>query len=345
MGSGSIAHEIPWLWYRLVVKANVPPWLPSVLLFISLYAVGLIGAALAGELPKFVRDIRWLVPLGLPGLTSLILTYAPRILDRLWSGLAPWLSNTEAEIEALRASAPRLLTRFFWPIGLFLTALVGQFIIVGNPGNWTQDYQNPQFFAAITLIAAPFVGYFVGGAASIATIGLGALLHRMSHTLRFRTGFTLEGGKSALQPINELLWLIWAVMMPTLLLVLVANTALSPATLENILATVTAIVVALGSVMVPQLFMNRLLRGAKERELGALRDELKQVSALPAYASADQGMQGLLRQGHLLYQLHCAETFRPTLIDLGFTLQILVSVTAILVANVVMRTFLTRLLP
>lgn len=344
VGSGSIAQDTPWLWYRFVANAKAPRWLPSVLLFFALYALGITGAALAGELPTFVRDIRWLAPLGLPSLNSLILSYTPPILDRLWAGLVPWLRNTDDEIDALRHAAPRLLTRFFWPIAIVLTGLVGQYTIVSAPGNWTQEYKNPQFLSAVTLIATPFVGYFVGGAASIA-IGLGTLVYRMSRSLRFRRGFTIEGGKRALQPFNQLVWLIWGVMTPTLLFVVVASAALSRAALGNVILTATEAILTVGSVIVPQLFMNRLLRGAKAAELVVLQDELTQVAALPAQASANEGIQRLLRHEHLLYQFHRAENFTPTLIDYRFALQILVSVATAILANVLMRTVVARVLP
>src|SRR4051812_2549047 len=114
----SITDDSPWLCYHVAAKAKAPLWHPSVLLFVALYAVGIIGAALAGELPKFVRDIRWLAPLGLPALNALILSYTPRIVNRLWDGLVPWLSNTHDEITALREATPRLLTRCFWPMAI-----------------------------------------------------------------------------------------------------------------------------------------------------------------------------------------------------------------------------------
>ena len=345
VGSGHLAHDTPWLWYRLVAKANGPLWVPSVLLFIALYAVAASVAALAGELPRFVRDIRWLAPLGLPALNSLVLSYVPRIMDRWWDGLVPWLSNSDEEIAALRAMSPRILTRFFWPLAIFLTALVGQYVVVGAPGNWTHDYRHPQVLSAVSLIAAPFVGYFVGGAAAVATIGLGMLVRRMSRPLQFRRGFTLEGGKEALRPFNRLLWLIWGVMTPTLLVVLVADAALSPAALGSVLTTALAIAVTLSSVVVPQLFMNRWLHGAKERELGGLRNELRRAAATPRHAGAGEGVRRLLRHDHLLYKLHRAEAFAPTLIDTGLALQILVSVTATILADVLLHTPVADWLP
>jgi hypothetical protein len=256
-GRRGISDDSPWLWSHWAAKANGPLWCPCVLLFIVLYAVGILGAALAGELPKFVRDIRWLAPLGLPALNALILSYTPQILDRLWDGLVPWLSNADDEIVALREAAPRLLMRFFWPIAIVVTVLVGQYVVVNAPENWTRDYQNPQFLAAVTGIAALFDGYFIGGAAAMATIGLAMLVHRMRQSLRFRRSFTFEGGKRALQPFNQLLWLIWGVMTPTLFMVLVADVALSKVALSNVMVTAVMALLTLGSVVVPQLFMSR----------------------------------------------------------------------------------------
>jgi hypothetical protein len=179
----------------------------------------------------------------------------------------------------------------------------------------------------------------------MATIGLGTLVQRMSQSLRFRRGFTFEGGKRALQPFNQLLWLIWGVMTPTLFMVVVANVALSTAALSNVLVTAVMALLTLGSVVVPQLFMNRLLRGAKERELRGLRNELGQVAALPTQASADESIRRLLRHQQLRFEFRQTEAFAPTLIDVGFALQILLSVSATILANALLQAPLDRLLP
>jgi hypothetical protein len=341
----SIIDDSPWLWSLWAAKAKGPLWRPCVLLFFALYAVGILGAALAGELPKFVRDVRWLAPLGLPALNALILSYAPQILDRLWDEFVPWLSNPDDEIAALREAAPRLLMRCFWPMAIFVTLLVGQYVVVNAPENWTQDYQNPQVLAAVTGIAALFDGYFIGGSAAMATIGLALLVRRMRQSLRFRRGFTFEGGKRALQPFNQLLWLIWGVMTPTLFVVLVANVALSKVALSNVVVTAVMALLTLGSVVVPQLFMNRLFRAAKERELQGLRDELGQVAALAEPAGADEGIRRLLRHQQLRFEFRQAEAFAPTLIDAGFAIQILLSVSATILANALLHAPLSRLLP
>jgi hypothetical protein len=79
--------------------------------------------------------------------------------------------------------------------------------------------------------------------------------------------------------------------------------------------------------------------------LQGLRDELAQVAALPEHAGADESIRRLLCHQQLRFEFRQAEAFAPTLIDVGFALQILLSVIATILANAVLHVPLAGLLP
>ena len=96
----------------------------------------------------------------------------------------------------------------------------------------------------------------------------------------------------------------------------------------------------LAAVFVPQLFMNRLLSREKAEEVSALRLELADATKLSDEAHTEEILRQILRHQHIASELGRAEAFAPTLIDTRFIVQIAVSVTAIFLANLLLRTIL-----
>jgi len=349
----SLPQRIPWLWYDLVVsRVPLPLWLLSLLPFLFTYGVGVILASTAGELTHFLRDWRWLLTaFAGPTVASLSLGYVPRGVKRFWASLRPWLADAEEEIAAFNAGIPSLLTRFFWLCAPPLIAFIAMWAVLGPiPGNWSYDYAHPEVFNFFVLLTALVNGYFVGAAFSMIGIGLGLLTRRISDTLDLKRGFILHGGKAALQPFSQLLWMTWtAFALPVIAIFgLSLATTVMPAggslRFYNIITLLLLGVMIAPSIVVPQLFMNRLLARQKARELQALRQELEEAASTPESADTPDILRRIQRQQYLLYQIQKTEAFAPTLVDARFVLQIGTSVTGILLANVVLRTVIARFL-
>ncbi len=347
LSSRSLAQRIPWLWYDSVVsRVPLPLWVLSLLLFAFLYAAGAAFATVDGVLPQFLRDYRWLVPLGIPALTSFGAGYTPRALDRFWTGLRPWLANPTEELAVFQAGIRNQLTRFFWPTAVIMFVFSAQFgIFLDSPGNWARDYPRYAALRGATLLSAPFVAYFVAGIFSMIGFGLGSLVRRLQ-ALDLKRGFILQGGKALLRPFNDLLWVTWgSTLLIVLLVALTSGVSGGPLELMGLLSFAVTMAVSLPLIVMPQLHMNRWLAHEKAQELLALRQELDEAASIPPTANAAEAVRYLVRHQHLLHQVQRVEAFSPTLVDARFVLQIGTSFTAILLANVALRTLLARVLP
>ena len=343
------AQRIPWLWHDYVVaQTRVPPWALSLLLFVFLYGASFTLAAIDGVLPQFLRDYRWLVPTALPAVSSFTVGYTLRALDRFWRGARPWLADSEEELAAFWAATRDQLMRFFWPPAVIMFIFMTQFgIFLDAPGNWARDYAH---FAALRggpLLSAPFMAYFVGGIFSVTGIGLGVFVRRIQTHLDLKRGFILQGGKQVLRPFNDLLWVIWGIslVVATLVVFLSLTSTGGPFELMSLLGFAILTAIMLPMIVVPQLFMNRWLAQEKAQELRALRGELEEAVLIPETASPVEAMRHLVSHQHLLHQIQRVEAFTPTLVDARFVLQISTSFSAILLANVALRTILARVLP
>lgn len=102
--------------------------------------------------------------------------------------------------------------------------------------------------------------------------------------------------------------------------------------------------IALPTLVLPQLLMNRLLAGEKARELQSLRSELQEAATPPHERDAFEVLQRMQRHQHLLHEIQEAKAFVPSLVDTRFALQIGTSMTGIVLANVVLRTVISRFL-
>ena len=207
-----------------------------------------------------------------------------------------------------------------------------------------------EVFNFFVLVTAFVNGYFFGAAFSMIGIGLGLLTRRISNTLDLKRGFILHGGKAALQPFSQLLWMTWtAFALPVIAIFgLALATTVMPAggslRFYNIITLLVLGALIAPSIVAPQLFMNRLLARQKARELQALRQELEEAASTPESADTPDILRRIQRQQYLLYQIQKTEAFAPTLVDARFVLQIGTSVTGILLANVVLRTVIARFL-
>lgn len=158
----SLAQRMPWLWHDYVAsRVPLPLWVLSALFFAVLYAINLLPAIIAGELPQFVRDVRYLLLVPLPAFGSFAIGYMPGAINRLWNRLRPWLGNTEEQIAALEAATPDLLGRFFWLGALIMAIITVPYTIPGGDP-WARDYVHPGIIEKASLLTAPFVIYFGG---------------------------------------------------------------------------------------------------------------------------------------------------------------------------------------
>ncbi len=344
----SAYQRIPWLWYDYVVsRVPLPLWLLSVVFFAVLYVLGLVPAIIAGEVPQFVRDIRYLLLPPLPTFGSFAIGYMPGALNRFWESIRPWLANSKEQIGALEAATPDLLSRFFW-LGVLVMALVTAPYAIPGGDPWARDYAHPNIIEKATLLNTPFLIYFGGALFSVASIGLSMFARQLGRAIEFKRGFILHGGKAALQPFNALLWTIWGTFTFPLILMIVVLVAADPTSTDEPLDAVQFIVIgimALPTLVLPQLFMNRLLAREKAGELLALSQELQEAATPPAERDTFEVLQRMQRHQHLLHEIQEAKAFTPTLVDTRFIFQIGTSFSAILLANVALRTVLARLLP
>lgn len=344
----TIWQRIPWLWSDFASRALVPLWVLSFLIFALLYGMGILLAIIAGELPRFLADFRWLGPLGFPAFASYTLGYLPRILNSLINSIRPWLNDPEEKIEAFRANLPEILMRFFWPLALVWGAGISLPGLIGARGFLSQGYLHPEIFRNVALLASPIFAYFVAGAVSAASVGLGIFAHRLRQ-LDLKRGFILEGSKAALRPFSRLLWVVWATFtIPALLIASYIFAGLAPELLTTgligyleLLGFGLFFVGLFATILMPQIFMNQWLAHEKAEEIQALQSELAQVAALSETVGSAEVQKKILRHQHLVYQLHQAEAFKPTLVGTGLFVQVGTSVAVLIMANILTRTIFT----
>src|SRR6266571_1706260 len=270
------SQRIPWFWHDSVVSSSPLPLKTfAALVFLAVYGVAAFFALLSGDLYRFLTDPRFLVPAVSASLSSYVVGYVPRAMGVLWTSLTPWLGNPE-ELAAFQTAIPALLMRAFWIFAVVILGLFSQWLFVEDP--WVRDFMRPDIFHLAYVIQAAAVAYFMGGAAAIATVGLGLFTHRAARVLDLKRGFVLHGGKRALQPFNQLLWVLWVLFaLPTIVGGLV-NVATSGPAFSSVAWASFAVLLALLSIVVPQLLMNQLLAKEKAQEVQALRAELAETA-------------------------------------------------------------------
>lgn len=346
--------RIPWLWHEAVVmRVPVPPWAMSLAIFLFFYGTSLLAASWAGDVAAFLKDPSWIVLYTLPAAASLLTSHAPRAILGMWDHARPWLSNPEAEIARAVQATPPMLMRLFWPSYVSWTLLNMQAWAAGigpipHPP-WTEPYPHPEAFRYYAMLMAPTASYFMAGATSIGLLGLTLVARQFCGTWKLKQGFVLGGGKAALRPFNQLVWLTWAaVSLPFLLVLLVQATisgwreAPALAALDYTISCLLFVTVLFTAVIRPQGHMSRLLASEKSRELRALDAEMQELAAVPPGADVVEALRRMQRYNHLAFQCQRIMAFVPTLIDSRFVLQIGMSTTAIILANLLLRYIIIR---
>lgn len=342
---GTLAQRIPWFWHEYVVaRTPLPLWALSIVFFGVLCGIVALSGLAAGELSSVIRDpTLWLTGAVPPATTSFAIGYAPRAMDRLWTSIQPWMTTSAEQMALFRAEMPKLLARFAW-LGMLVLALATSPWVFVDQETGGFSFANLTMTPNVLMLALlPFWFYFVGIALAIATVGMGLLAHRMSRTLHFRREFILSGARTAFRPFNRLLWVIWlTVTFPLIASSVVTNPLLSDRSFHPIdaLSFLSGLLIILPTIVVPQLFMNRLLAREKANEVQVLRQEVEEASDGPEAEDTIGVLRRIQRHQYLVYWLQRTESFSPTLVDTRFVLQIATSITGIVLANVILRAVL-----
>jgi hypothetical protein len=340
---GISQERVAWFWTDSIVpRLPVPAWVAALLLFACLNAVGVMLASLHGELDTYIRDVRWPASYFACALSGAYLAYLPREVARLWQPLQPWLVDPDAKLSKLKSEGPRVLASFFWP-SVAIWSIFAIYWTISN--SYGDRYESANFTRTLNATYLSLLVYFVGAASSIATIGMWRFVRLISRTLDFEAG-KVQQGKAALRPLARLLlfnWLFYLVLTlsATLTATPLSNNALRPEDLAVwVLITPYFILLLHG-----QLALNGLLAQEKAVEVARLRHLVEHEAALPENANELTVLRSMHRFQVLLHDLQQAESFNPNFIDTRFVVQIALSVTAILLANVLLRTLLAGLLP
>lgn len=349
----SLAQRIPWLWYDHVASQPVAPsWLLALIPFAFNYGLGVLLAIWDGELSGFLLDYRWPVLFALLVIACWTLGYVPRASGQLLVSLRPWLRNSDEEIEAFRGATPELLMRCFWISAAIWGGFTVLWFVVPGADSWSPDYAHPEIIHRMPLLLAPSMAFFVGASFSMVSMGLGLFTQRISRDLSLKRGFVLQGGRASLQPFNRLLRNIWITFtLPAIVWVVVVFAINAPRLSGPWLAAVNTGVLVLGgalaipTLVLPQLFMNRWLAKEKADELQALQSELAEVASLPQTGDPLDALPRLLRHQHLIYQIQRVQGFTATLVDAKFVMNIASSIVVIVLANIAIRTLFAVLGP
>jgi hypothetical protein len=349
-----VAPGIPWLWVDLVVsRLPVPPCLLSVGLFFALFAIGSLIAAVAGEPLRFLLDIRRLAIFALPAFASFTIADARQALTKLQISMKPWVATPEDESVAFWDSAPRLLMSGFWLFAVLWAAIPVLYGIIQHAIEPTSGgHVHHGTMRQVAFVMAPLIGYFMGGATSIAIVGLARIVHRLDTALDLKEGFVLRGAKAILQPFNRLFWVTWStVALPLLLVGMVAVTlgytsgrAIPLGPTDVVALTLVGMVLVL-TIIVPQLFMNRFLRKEKGEALEDITEQIAQAVTIPEGASGEEVLRRMHRLQSLVYLEGKIERFKPTLVDARFLVEFAAVLTTIVSAFIAIRTFLHALVP
>ena len=130
----SILQRVPWLWHdKIATRVKLPIWLQATLLFCVLYAACAGAAFYAGVILEFLWDRNWPITLGLIAFSAYVMGKTPLGVEKLWSGITPWLANTNQEIAAFHQQTRKSLMRIFWPIALVFIVITLPFSFL-TPG-------------------------------------------------------------------------------------------------------------------------------------------------------------------------------------------------------------------
>jgi hypothetical protein len=335
-------ERLVWFWTDVVVgKSGISPeWLAfSLLLFLYLSAT--LVALLAGQWDVFVRDFRWLVSYVGIAASAYYIAYLPKEIDRLWLALRPWIAN-ESQLNRLKDETRTILAKpviVCFPIWIVFSA------IWAATNSWAIPYDAKWVPQLLNAMFAPFLWYFAGVAMGISTMGVRSLIRRIALDLEFKPGVVYPMGRQALQPFNRVLFGNWTFFVLVTLCATIATTPWSGDaadlrsdgyTLPDFL--LWALFGAIGLLLVScQRSLDVLLGRVKASTLADLNQRFNDAAELPDNSSIIE----VLRRTHLTnviqYEIQKVETFSPTLVDGRFALQVCLSASAIIIANILLR--------
>ena len=332
-----MGERVAWWWTDFVAGRSARhAWLAPAILFVVLEIAGGLVARSFGEFRAFAADPRWMTSALIIAFSAYQLVVLPRAIDQLWESLSPWLSNPDEEIASLKAQTRPLLACFFPASAVVWLAFGLAWVLTGS---WGEFFQSRQLAPALNAIYGfGFRWYFLGTAAVFNSVGLWLLLRLLGRTLTFRPSLLLSGGKGAIRPFNQLLWKAWRYFMAVIVLAGVSTMPVRGKGLQiedAVLWIVIALLLALQ--LSSQRPINQLLAAEKAAALGAFRERLDRERV-----EVDDEPLGALRRLNrvqiLLHDLHTVESFTPTLVDSRFVVQIVLSVSASLIANLLLQT-------
>ena len=342
----SILQRVPWLWHdKIATRVKLPIWLQATLLFCVLYAACAGAAFYAGVILEFLWDRNWPITLGLIAFSAYVMGKTPLGVEKLWSGITPWLANTNQEIAAFHQQTRKSLMRIFWPIALVFIVITLPFSFLTPGAQEGSAYQ--LFDSRLNTLLIPFVMYFVGGSSALCTFGICAFTWRMNRDLVLKTGFIFKDGKKSLASFNRILWQIWGTFSIPLIAGVILLEYATPGkmgdwvSILNVITFGVVLSLTVPTILLPQYSMNKWLRKLQLNELEQLNKQLEQAAEPVTDGDTHELLLRMHRYKHIEHQIQRAITFSPTLVDLNFVIEIGSRVFFIIIAMLLRNVFYT----
>ena len=342
----SVLQRVPWLWHdKIATRVKLPIWLQATLLFCVLYAACAGAAFYAGVILEFLWDRNWLITLGLIAFSAYVMGKTPLGVEKLWSGITPWLANTNQEIAAFHQQTRKSLMRIFWPIALVFIVITLPFSFLTPGAQEGSAYE--LFDSRLNTVLIPFVMYFLGGSSALCTFGICAFTWRMNRDLVLKMGFICKDGKNSLAPFNRILWQIWGTFSIPLIMGVILLEYATPGkmgdwvSIVNVITFGVVLSLTLPTILLPQHSMNKWLRKLQQNELEQLNKQLEQAAEPVTDGDTHELLLRMHRYKHIEHQIQRAITFSPTLVDLNFVIEIGSRVFFIIIAMLLRNVFYT----
>jgi len=343
----SVLQRVPWLWHdKIATRVKLPIWLQAMLLFCVLYAACAGAALYAGVILEFLWDRNWPITLGLIAFSAYVMGKTPLGVEKLWSGITPWLANTNQEIAAFHQQTRKSLMRIFWPIALVFIVITLPFSFLTPGAQEGSAYE--LFDSRLNTVLIPFVMYFLGGSSALCTFGICAFTWRMNRDLVLKTGFIFKDGKKSLAPFNRILWQIWGTFSIPLIMGVILLEYATPGkmgdwvSILNVITFGVVLSLTLPTILLPQHSMNKWLRKLQQNELDELNKQLERAAEPVTDGDTHELLLRMHRYHHIDHQIQRAIAFSPTLVDLNFVIEIGSRVFFIIIAMLLRNVFYTE---
>lgn len=343
----SVLQRVPWLWHdKIATRVKLPIWLQATLLFCVLYAACAGAALYAGVILEFLWDRNWPITLGLIAFSAYVMGKTPLGVEKLWSGITPWLANTNQEIAAFHQQTRKSLMRIFWPIALVFIVITLPFSFLTPGAQEGSVYE--LFDSRLNTVLIPFVMYFLGGSSALCTFGICAFTWRMNRDLVLKTGFIFKDGKKSLAPFNRILWQIWGTFSIPLIMGVILLEYATPGkmgdwvSILNVITFGVVLSLTLPTILLPQHSMNKWLRKLQQNELDELNKQLERAAEPVTDGDTHELLLRMHRYHHIDHQIQRAIAFSPTLVDLNFVIEIGSRVFFIIIAMLLRNVFYTE---